>query len=66
MVTWRTELHFICDQLDDYNPNCHKELSLDQLDAKTKGGMLRIAKKEGWVWDKNKCYCPACKEKYWK
>lgn len=42
-VTWRTELHFTCeDGLDGelpFNPDCHGELILDQLDAKTQRGI---------------------------
>ena len=57
MITWRTELNLTCD--GDY---CHKELILDQTDAKTKAGMYQLAKKAGWFWDWHKkiCLCPEC------
>lgn len=61
-VTWRTELHFTCDE-EAYNPSCEGELMLDQLDAKTKKGMFRIAEREGWIRVGDKCYCPSCAEK---
>ena len=61
MITYRRELHFVCDN-EDYNKDCHKELMLDQLDSTTKRGMFSIAKKAGWTWGypNGKCYCPSC------
>jgi len=61
MITWLTELHLTCDTQESYD--CHKELILDQLSAKTKAGMYQLAKKAGWFWDWNKkiCLCPECK-----
>ncbi len=63
MITWRIELHWVCDHLN-YDSDCEKELVLDQLDAKTKKGMFTVAKKEGWVRVGDKCFCPSCFKKY--
>jgi len=63
MITWRKELHFTCDH-EGYDPDCHQELMLDQLNAPTKRGMYVVAKKAGWIWIENKCYCPSCAKKY--
>ena len=68
MITWRTELHFECDDglsTDiPYNPDCHEELILDQIDAKTKKGMFGVAKRLGWTWDNQYCRCPSCAKIY--
>ncbi len=58
-VTWRLELHFTCENID-YEPNCHRELLLDQQNAKTKKGMFAVAKKAGWIWQ-HEVLCPHCK-----
>ena len=64
MITYRKELHFTCDH-PYYDPDCHLELLMDQADAPTKKGMWAIAKKVGWTWKDNKCYCPSCTKKYY-
>jgi len=64
MITWYRELLFECDQIEHYNPDCVQYLALDQLDARTKRGMLSIAKKLGWTWNSEECFCPACSKKY--
>jgi len=65
MITWRTELHYSCD-CEKYNPDCDKELILDQMDAPTQKGMARIAKNAGWVEVGDKCYCSSCYEQFIK
>lgn len=54
-VTWRTELYFECDKCFTAN------LALDQVSARTKRGMFKIAQKLGWEWEKDgTCLCPKC------
>jgi hypothetical protein len=67
-ITWRTELHLTCDVYDldpvMYHKDCEQELLMDQMDAKTKKVMFRVAKKAGWTWDDECCLCPSCSKKY--
>jgi hypothetical protein len=68
MITWRTELHLTCDVYDlkgpAYYPYCSEELILDQVYAKTRKGMFRVAKDYGWTWDGNLCLCPSCSKQF--
>jgi hypothetical protein len=59
VITWRRELHFTCDNIV-YEPKCHKELILDQMNAWTKRGMQAIGRKAGWTEEGELCFCPYC------
>jgi len=62
-VTYRRELLLECDNQDSLEYDCHRELMLDQLDARTKAGMEKYARRRGWVIQGNMCLCPHCSSK---
>ena len=63
-VTYRRELHLECDNPDSHREvGCYRELMLDQMDARDKRGMKKVARQTGWIIELNRCLCPHCKNK---
>lgn len=61
-ITWRYEYMLVCDG------ECGTELILDNIDIRgnlkrpTSKTFKRIAIKDGWKIEGNKCWCPKCKK----